>query len=575
MQEFLTAAENKENFIMAIPSCFSCEHKKCLKATPVGSTVSGTQMFAKTAIKQMPSSTNGKDSGKRVNNKKCKRKAKANDKYHSKPREQRHSLDGLLYFPQVKVLLRPDFQHFDTLSIASSQGPFQHMVITPLNAFYLEENGFYPGGNQDFVELLHEDVVVSYKDPANESITRTRNIEIIVVDSQKAVRSSGTISPKKPGLDWIEGDEIQSAVEYLSETHIESSKGRGVDVIAIFATPIGKNDYMHALTMRWLAKPFSGARRNDADAEEIHQFLISLLSTAKGKMETGRLGGSNGFAHLSKEFLKMLHLPGITPRKSHAVVWLPVKTKWVYLYISPYHQVRKLCCRAYSQPLPGGQVRLSAEMFHSPSFPKFLRTIMKDFLLVKAESAPLVHSLNTSIFPKMCGFRACVHANIVQNVTNCIARICAKRKNDPEEFYYHLLTTCTFTVISYATRLHVDTPKKHCLLKMKSFWENKLLMEVPSRGTHDVKGLALGRGGAGRGKFVLAVLDHSYDPTEESHGWDDESEHGNGELFRELYHAAQRYGLDGPYSLESRAVMPHLIEAAIDNGIDTQLLVPP
>jgi hypothetical protein len=100
-------------------------------------------------------------------------------------------------------------------------------------------------------------------------------------------------------------------------------------------------------------------------------------------------------------------------------------------------------------------------------------------------------------------------------------------------------------------------------------------MEVPSRGTHDVKGLALGRGGAGRGKFVLAVLDHSYDPTEESHGWDDESEHGNGELFRELYHAAQRYGLDGPYSLESRAVMPHLIEAAIDNGIDAQLLVPP
>jgi hypothetical protein len=130
--------------------------------------------------------------------------------------------------------------------------------------------------------------------------------------------------------------------------------------------------------------------------------------------------------------------------------------------------------------MPGGQERLSVEMLHSPLFPKFLQTIMKDFLTVKAESAPLVDSLNASVFSPLCGVRACVDANINQNVTNCIARLCAKRQNNPDEFYYHLLTTCTFTMISYATRLHVDTPKKHCLLKMKSFWENKFLIEVPS-----------------------------------------------------------------------------------------------
>lgn len=75
---------------------------------------------------------------------------------------------------------------------------------------------------------------------------------------------------------------------------------------------------------------------------------------------------------------------------------------------------------------------------------------------------------------------------------------------------------------------------------------------------------------------MFAVLDHSYNPTDDSHGWNDESEEGNGELFRELIHAAQRYGEKGKDSLESRAVMPHLIEATIDHGIDPpNLLEPP
>jgi hypothetical protein len=79
-------------------------------------------------------------------------------------------------------------------------------------------------------------------------------------------------------------------------------------------------------------------------------------------------------------------------------------------------------------------------------------------------------------------------------VTNCIAQTCARLKNNPEEFYYHLLTSCSLTVISYVTHLHVDTttPKKHCLLNVKSFWENKMLIKFPGCGTHDETNLALG-----------------------------------------------------------------------------------
>jgi hypothetical protein len=41
-------------------------------------------------------------------------------------------------------------------------------------------------------------------------------------------------------------------------------------------------------------------------------------------------------AHVSKEFFRMIHLPGITPRKSCAVMWFPMQTMWLFFYISPY-----------------------------------------------------------------------------------------------------------------------------------------------------------------------------------------------------------------------------------------------
>jgi hypothetical protein len=250
--------------------------------------------------------------------------------------------------------------------------------------------------NSDLIEVVHEDVSVSYKNPADESITIRRKVEIIVIDTKKIMSSGGrmTGSRKELGCEWIEGEEMQQlAIEYLSETHIKNAMEQCVDVIAIFATPMGKNATMHALTLQWLVNPLPSM--TDTKSKELFQFFFGLLSQAKGKMEIGCIGGSNGMAHASKVFLQMLHLPGITPRKS-GVIWFPLKTKWVYLYINPYHQVCKLCCRSYAQPpLPGGQAHISkGGCILSPRCSKIFKMILKDFLMVKAESAPLVDNLN-------------------------------------------------------------------------------------------------------------------------------------------------------------------------------------
>jgi hypothetical protein len=138
---------------------------------------------------------------------------------------------------------------------------------------------------------------------------------------------------------------------------LQSAVARNVDVIGIFATPINPFGDLHCLTMRWISKP--AIIRTPDDSQELFDYFWGLLSQAKGKMEISQVGGSNGNAHVSTEFLKMLHLPGITPRKSHGVMWYAVKTKWYFLYISPYKKEWKLCCRPYCQPLPGGQARIS------------------------------------------------------------------------------------------------------------------------------------------------------------------------------------------------------------------------
>jgi hypothetical protein len=561
VRQFLVQSSIEQTyFVQEIRSdfCISCQHKQS-----TGPVISTSQGIPSDWHHGFEDSKKSSLVGYQVSNNKHMRKARCKrrhlqDKYSVKKKKMEvHSLDGSLFFPSLGVLIKSDLNHFDTLAMAdqvhyASEGGVQHMNITPLNAYQLEQQGFFPEGQKSEIEILHEDAMASYPSPMNPDITIHQNCELIVIDSIKASLLCGT--SKQNGCDWITGSEIMRAVDYLSPAHLQSAVARNVDVIGIFATPINPYGDLHCLTMRWISKP--AIIRTPDDSQELFDYFWGLLSQAKGKMEISRVGGSNGNAHVSAEFLKMLHLPGITPRKSHGVMWYAVKTKWYFLYISPYKKKRKLCCRPYCQPLPGGQARISRTKFSKS--PRYFKSVFKDFLLTKAESAPLVSSLNKAIFRPHLGMPACREANSVQEASNCIARLSARIKHDPEQFFFHLLSSCSFTIIAYATRLHVDTPKAHPFIPVKGFWENKWIIDVPSKSTHDVTGPALGRGGAGRGKFVFAVLDHSYDLCDK-YAW----EKSDKDLFRELVRVAREEGLGGPDALEAHALVPSLMEAAM------------
>jgi hypothetical protein len=110
--------------------------------------------------------------------------------------------------------------------------------------------------------------------------------------------------------------------------------------------------------------------------------------------------------------------------------------------------------------------------------------VFKDFLLTKAESAPLVASLNKVLFVPCIGIAACSKANLVQEASNSLAHLFATIKNYNEQFFFHLLSSCSFTIIAYAMRLRMDmqdTHKVHSFLSLKGFWENKWIINVPSQ----------------------------------------------------------------------------------------------
>jgi hypothetical protein len=267
-----------------------------------------------------------------------------------------------------------------------------------------------------------------------------------------------------------------------------------------------------------------------------------------GGFEIARVGGSNGNAHISKEFFQMLHLPGITPRKSCGVMWYPIGTKWLFLYVSPYKKKHTLSCRSYPQPMPGGQVRITKKKLLDSQCPAYLRTALEQFVAIKAESPELVSSLNRLFVKPKFGILACADANVVQLTTNCIACQCAKRNPhtaDPDEYFLHLLTSCSFSIVAYATRLHVDTPRHHPFLPYQGFWENKWVVDIPLQGINDLDQPALGQGGVGHGRFTFAILNHCYNLCD-AYGWGNCNESGNGVLFQELVRVTREHNIPGP-----------------------------
>ena len=230
--------------------------------------------------------------------------------------------------------------------------------------------------------------------------------------------------------------------------------------------------------------------------------LYSALSKVMGKKgyEHRRIGGSSGLVQPSPEFFRFVQNQSMTnfPRFGKSIKFIKANgnLKWecYYLGVSDHEVKKTFCCNIQK----GGQFSMPSELF--TQFP-----FLQDFLATKAKAALILYQLNGPLK------KGKVQPNAVrqelENVRRAngfdwkflkkeLTRSCNRNIGIKKEYVMkHFSTMNKHTVVQHSVGFHLDTVKGQPVL------ENKVCFKLRSKGDDH------GRGGAGEGSFVFALLD--------------------------------------------------------------------
>ena len=235
-------------------------------------------------------------------------------------------------------------------------------------------------------------------------------------------------------------------------------------------------------------------------------------------IEAMRSGGSNGYMDMKDEdtrryVRRLIRTRGSIPRKATSTLVVGINEKkrsgLLVFYISCASEELKCCSWLYSTPRPGGQQKLKQEQLKD--HPELYR-----FPDVRVSTAKILCRYNEKlgdrevVFDKRPNRIRPVNRTAVYNmfVEATEAKIIASKDNSVPTFMQNVLpqlaTSSVHTLLEYPTRAHVDVFRG----REKDKIENKVIMTVGSMCDYG-KNVALGRGGAGRGVYAYAIIDHS------------------------------------------------------------------
>ena len=211
----------------------------------------------------------------------------------------------------------------------------------------------------------------------------------------------------------------------------------------------------------------------------------SLLNTTN-VWEAWRAGGSNGPPRKSHSLWKFLSTPRTAPRLGMGIVILPFTDHWLYLYLSPYAEERKLCRVKYKQPHQGGQIIKKKQMLKD--HPK-----IKGFAMSKLVCAFVLDKL----FEER---QILVARDAVLNELSFGARSLEVGNNEAAVEYY-VQHHCNYTLVTHAVGFHVDTSKNGTT----SFLENRVVLTAERN--RKEPNIPEGRSLHSPSKFEYALLD--------------------------------------------------------------------
>jgi hypothetical protein len=434
--------------------------------------------------------------------------------------------DGCFLVPNHRLMVAPSFKHVDVLSLArqvdSGEPGLLHGVMQPNVACFFEEQGLLPRTDPGLDLIADFRCSNSFRHPINKKeVCLKLRISMYQYHGSDALAGQTLTCPK------VYQDQLHLMTEAQCET--ERRKFRS-DVWIILGAPSVQEGDFHVVTARFLSYDYS--QWGGADTDALYNFFHCHLP--KKGLSTDRVGGSNGTSKSinSKALLKFLRLPGITPRQSKSVLVIPKGFDLHVFYVNPYGKKKVVKHYKYAIPTFAGQLRLCKSWLKKA--PECVYTILEMQVSCKVLMGAIAKSLNAIIktngwssvvtgvphkLKKYHNYRLlCQEAVVVQEATNHRVQQLFRPEQEIETTFF-LAATTKISVVESALFHHKDITHKHAdHPKLSAFFEPKTLHVVANK-SHDKTFPPLGRGGAGRGKYVFALLDHSFGETTGDWRW--------------------------------------------------------
>ena len=434
--------------------------------------------------------------------------------------DERKSLkihDGVMILPEYQIAVAPSFKHVDIISMckqkmAKEHGPL-HGVIDPLMAAHFACQRSEP--LQDISQFKH----------TYEHVCLEESQKVLVKLSFISVSRSSS-SPEKGGT--MEDDEQwKSCTLFMTEQQMQKEHEHGVDLWILLGEPrsrSSKADY-HILTARWL-----GRKIPELCHDSIYQFLKGHPNyKSRNGIQVDRCNGANGNIRTydRTSLKKFMLIKNKCPGETKAAVIIPsemgLKVFWKKEEEENVKKKKKKKNKSaignYTYPFPLGGFQVSME---KGWLEKESATSLLDLMMEQAKAKLFVHKVVQEMnCQRSANYERLIVSQAVKNQEDIYKQIRNAMKHpkkglgeDADNEYLFLLISiavCKISVITGALRYHEDVASRSDDSKYHCFWEPKTLIKIPSlSGKDGTTSLPLGRGGAGIGNFVMAIVDHSF-----------------------------------------------------------------
>mmetsp|Transcript_23622 Transcript_23622/g.34712 ORF Transcript_23622/g.34712 Transcript_23622/m.34712 type:complete len:561 (+) Transcript_23622:138-1820(+) len=387
------------------------------------------------------------------------------------------NLDGALHIPSHHLLVHlpigvPSTHAMGDQRSAKESGLF-HACVHPLTASEISTEDFYNSPKKTSVMKTYttECTVVT---PDGIEVKRNTWWAELAID--RTVKTKKHKSPNKEDI--------------LLSSFIKLPPG--FDSYAILGEPHNPKAAFHLIQMSFPKK----SQIFPLISDNMDGLFTNLLRrSGKKGIEASRSGGSQGTCDFNDLVKKHLKNPGSFPRHSSGMLIIVLNSKnrcgYFGIYCCPYTPEVTLKTWFYNTPRLGGHQKLrDCQLDRFP--------VLTHFPTCRVETAQLLMHRNSMFTQNIACPKAALSMLGEWEEAKHMQQSDAFKKSQG----YYLAKKCRITLLAHAVGYHRDTFSNNSGDKI----ENKLLL-VSHDSSNTKLDVALGRGGAGPGVFVYALLD--------------------------------------------------------------------